>query len=163
MSYTVLDDIDVKTLQMLVANGRVSWAELAQNLGLSGPAAADRVRRLEERGIIQGYSATVNHEALGFGLTAFISVTLDKPAHREGFLSEVGRHPSIAECHHIAGDHDYLLKVRCRGTRDLERLLSEVIKGVPGVARTRTAIVLGTAKETQGVVLGDAQPEAHSE
>jgi Lrp/AsnC family leucine-responsive transcriptional regulator len=115
---------------------------------MTGPAAADRVRKLEESGVIRGYAALVDPEAVGASLTAFVAVTLDRPEHRKGFLKKVAKLAEIQECHHIAGDDDYLLKVRCRGPRDLDRVISEELKSVPGVGRTRSTIVLSTAKET---------------
>ena len=136
------------TIDYLMANGRATWAELASVLGLSAPAAADRVRRLEERGVITGYAARVNPEAIGLGLTAFIAVTLERPAHRAAFLERVRALPEVQECHHVAGDDDYLLKVRCASARDLERIVSDELKGLDGIARTRTTIVLSTSKET---------------
>lgn len=145
MSYS---SFDKKIIQILSRNGRATWAELAQRLGLSPPAAADRVRKLEERGVILGYSAVLNAEALGFPMTAFVAVTLGSLKDRDSFLELVRGMDQVAECHHLAGEDDYLLKVRCRGTKDLERLLTEHLKFLPGVVRTRTTIVLGTVKET---------------
>lgn len=144
-----LDRLDIKTLSLLCQRGRMTWAELASQLGLSAPAAADRVKRLEERGIITGYSALLNAEALGLDLTAFIAVTLDQPHHRPGFLAAVQAAAEILECHHVTGDDDYLLKVRCSHTRALEALITDRLKAIAGVVKTRTLIVLSTAKETQ--------------
>ncbi len=143
-----LDGLDIKILDLLTRRGRITWSELANQLGLSPPAAADRVKRLEERGVISGYGARLNAEALGMDLTAFISVTLDQPHHRQGFLAAVRANGAILECHHVTGDDDYLLKVRCRHTRDLEQLISEELKAIAGVLKTRTLIVLSTVKET---------------
>lgn len=147
----MVDDLDSKVLQALLASGRKSWAELAQEIGLSAPATAERVRKLEERGIIKGYTVILDAETLGYTLTAFVAVTLDKPGDRKAFLASVDKLPEVQECHHVAGDYDYLLKVRTKGTRDLDRLLSEDIKGIAGIVRTRTTIVLSTWKETQAL------------
>jgi Lrp/AsnC family leucine-responsive transcriptional regulator len=144
-----LDDLDIKALSLLTEQGRMTWAELAGHLGLSAPAAADRVKRLEERGLITGYSARLDAEALGLNLTAFIAVTLDQPHHREGFLAEIQATAEILECHHVTGDDDYLLKVRCCHTRALEALITHRLKAIAGVVKTRTLIVLSTVKETQ--------------
>jgi Lrp/AsnC family leucine-responsive transcriptional regulator len=144
----VVDEIDIKVLQQLMVQGRITWSELASLLQLSAPATADRVRRLEEKGIIQSYAALVNPELIGCSITAFIAVTLDRPAHRQGFLDLVHQLPEIQECHHVTGDDDYLLKVRCANTRSLETLISNQIKGLPGVLRTRTTLALSTVKET---------------
>ncbi len=143
-----MDALDSKAIAELMVNGRTTWAELAILLGLSGPAAADRVHRLEERGVIRGYAALIDPEAVGFGLTAFVAVTLERPEHRAPFLARVSDLAEVQECHHIAGDDDYLLKVRCRGARDLDRVISTNLKDLPGVIRTRTTIVLDTCKET---------------
>ena len=144
----MLDSVDSKAIERLSRDGRESWADLGAALGLSAPAAAERVRRLQERGILRGFTAVADPEAAGFPVLAFIAVTLDRQDGRAAFLDAVRRHELIQECHHVAGDDDFLLKVRARGMRDLEHLLSEELKGRLGVARTRTTIVLGTAKET---------------
>jgi Lrp/AsnC family leucine-responsive transcriptional regulator len=117
-------------------------------LSLSPPAAAERVRKLEESGVIRSYAALVNAESLGYPLTAFVQVTLERPQHRRAFLQRIAGVKEIVECHHVTGDFDYLLKVRSRGTQDLDRILSEKLKAVVGVARTVTTIVLSTAKES---------------
>jgi Lrp/AsnC family leucine-responsive transcriptional regulator len=148
-----VDHTDVKALAHLMEHGRATWAELAGLLGLSAPAAADRVRRLEERRVIRGYAALVAPEAVGRALTAFVAITLQHPQHRAAFLARVTELPSVQECHHVAGDDDYLLKVRCGGTADLERLVSDDLKVLPGVARTRTTVVLSTTKETPALPL----------
>jgi Lrp/AsnC family transcriptional regulator, leucine-responsive regulatory protein len=90
----------------------------------------------------------VNSEAIGYPLTALIAVTLEKPKHRAAFLKKVEQLAEIQECHHVTGDDDYWLKVRCQSTQDLERLISDELKELPGILRTRTTIVLSTVKET---------------
>ncbi|MNI41022.1 Leucine-responsive regulatory protein [compost metagenome] len=155
-----VDSLDYKIIKALMANGRMTWAELAGVLGLSSPAAADRVRRLEEQGVITGYTALIDAESAGYGLAALIAVSLERPAHRQPFLDLIHKLPEIQECHHTAGDDDYILKVRCRGTRDLDRLISEELKSLPGIVRTKTTIILGTVKETPNIPLppGDREP-----
>ncbi|MRN52863.1 AsnC family transcriptional regulator [Paenibacillus sp. LC-T2] len=148
-----MDALDYNIIRALMDNGRMSWSELAGLLGLSSPAAADRVRRLEEQEIIQGYTALINAESVGYDLMALIAVSLERPEHRKAFLELVLKLPEIQECHHTAGDDDYMLKVRCRGTRDLDRIISDELKSLPGILRTRTTIVLGTLKETLNVPL----------
>jgi Lrp/AsnC family leucine-responsive transcriptional regulator len=135
--------------------GRVSWTDLAQHLGLSAPSAAERVHRLEQRGVIRGYAALVDAEAAGYPLLAFVAVVLDRPDRRGSFLKRVATLAEIAECHHVAGEDDYLLKVRCRSTLDLDRFLVESLKSTPGVVRTRTTIVLSTAKESVAVPIAE--------
>lgn len=144
----MFDSFDYKLITYLMKQGRSTWAELGAILGLSAPAAADRVHKLEEKGVIKGYSASVDPESVGLGIAAFISVTLDRPEHRKHFLDRIQEMTEILECHHIAGEEDYILKVRCPDTKRLEYLISEEIKSLPGILKTRTTIIMSTNKET---------------
>jgi Lrp/AsnC family leucine-responsive transcriptional regulator len=151
-----MDSLDRKAVAFLIKNGRASWADLGQHLGLSAPSAADRVRKLEQAGVIRGYTPLLDAESLGYPLVAFVFVTLGSHRNRSAFLRAIEKLEEIAECHHVAGDDDYLLKVRCRGTKDLDRLLASELKDRIGVAGTRTVVVLSTAKETVRVPLADS-------
>jgi Lrp/AsnC family leucine-responsive transcriptional regulator len=153
-----MDAIDHKILTSLMEDGRASWADLAETVGLSAPAVAERVHRLEERGAIRGYAALIDGSQVGMHLTAFVAVTLNGPASRDAFLRLVHDTVEIQECHHVAGEDDYLLKVRCGGTADLEHLLSVVLKGSPNVARTRTTVALSMVKDSAVVPLPDVRP-----
>ena len=144
-----LSPIDLKTVRLLAQNGRMSWADLGAAIGVTAPAAAERVHRLEQKGVIRGFAAVIDAESVGFGLTAFVSVTLDRPKHRGPFLKWSQKHAEVLEVHHVAGEDDYLLKIRCRDTADLDRLLSDELKDLDGVRRTRTTIVMKTEKEAQ--------------
>ena len=143
-----MDTLDKKALNLLMRQGRATWAELGQLLGLSAPSAADRVRKLEEGKVITGYAALLDATSLGYPLTAFIFVNLASPRQRAAFLRAIAKMEQVSECHHVTGDDDYLLKVRCRTTADLDDLLVKELKGKLEVARTRTTIVLATAKES---------------
>ena len=153
-----MDSLDTKALQFLMRNGRATWAELASLLGLSAPSAADRVRKLEEQDIIRGYAALVDAGAVGCGLTAYVSVVLASHQNRAAFLRAVEKIDLVVECHHVSGDDDYLLKVRCADTAALDHLLAMQLKEKIGVARTRTTIVLSTSKETVRVPLVADKP-----
>lgn len=153
---TSLKPLDVKALKLLMRNGRATWAELGHLLGLSAPSAADRVRKLERRGVIRGYAALVDPASAGHPLTAYVSVSLASHRDRAAFLRAICKMENVAECHHVAGDDDYLLKVRCRGTQDLDHLLAKELKDKLRVARTRTTIVLSTAKESVRVPIDAA-------
>lgn len=144
-----MDTLDSKAISLLSSQGRMSWAELAQELGLSAPAAAERVRKLEEAGVIRGYAAVLDAHALGYSLAAFIEVTFGKTRHRKGFRKAIQALPEILECHHIAGEADYLLKVIAKDPPHLDQLVGERIRAIPGVLRTRTTVVLSTQKETR--------------
>jgi Lrp/AsnC family leucine-responsive transcriptional regulator len=145
-----MDAIDIAILRRLMERARTTWAELGSLLGLSAPAAADRVRKLEEAGVIRGYAAIVDPDAAGCGLGAFVSVTLERADDRAAFLDLVRAQPEVLECHHIAGAEDYVLKIRCADTRELERLISDGLKSVPSV-RTRTGVILSTVKEAHAL------------
>jgi Lrp/AsnC family leucine-responsive transcriptional regulator len=142
-----LKSFDSKILRLLADNGRMTWAELGQRLECSAPTAAEHVRRLEEDGYIEGFAARLIPEKIGYSLTAFVSVVLDRPQRRTAFLKTLMKLDQVLEAHHVAGTEDYLLKVVALSTRDLDQFLSEILKSIPGVARTRTTIVLGTAKD----------------
>jgi Lrp/AsnC family transcriptional regulator, leucine-responsive regulatory protein len=143
----MMDSLDKKALALLSKQGRATWAELAEHLGLSAPSAADRVRKLEEQGVISSYAALLDPASVGYPLTAFIFVTLASQRKRAAFLQAIEKMEQVSECHHIAGDDDYLLKVRCRTMQDLDHLLAKDLKDKLGVTRTRTTVVLATAKE----------------
>lgn len=139
-----MDRIDRSLAHTLALNARASFADLAQLVGLSSPSTAERVRRLEERGVVRSFHAAVDPHAFGRDLVAFVSVSLEHPRFRESFLTAIGGMRDVLECHHTAGDDDYVLKVVCAGTAGLETLVSEGLKSVDGVSRTRTTIVLST-------------------
>jgi Lrp/AsnC family leucine-responsive transcriptional regulator len=142
-----MDAIDLAILAALVPDGRITFSDLAGRVGLSGPSTAERVRRLEGDGVVTGYSATLNPGAVGADLGAFVSVTLSGPDARPAFFEAVSHETAVLELHHVAGEGDYLLKVRCASTRELEELVSDRIKGVTGVAQTRTTVVLSSVFE----------------
>lgn len=143
-----LDDIDRKLLKILQADGRTSYAELGKAVGLAVSSVNERVRKLSERDVITGVHAHVSPEALGLDLLAFVFVGWTDPDVEPAFLARIEAEPAVLECHHVTGAWNYLLKVRVRSTRMLEAFLGSVIKGVPGIQRTETLIVLSSPKET---------------
>lgn len=150
---TELDSLDLKLLERLMADGRVTWAQLAAEVGLSGPSVTERVRKLERLGALEGFTAKVNPESVGYGLLAFVSVSISGPTHQQDLLRWAESAVEVQECHVIAGAYDYLLKVRCHDSKDLERVLNGGLRLVPGVVRTNSSIVLTTVKETSAVPL----------
>lgn len=143
-----MDDLDTKALSILCDNGRVSWADLAHKLSLSPPAAAERVRKLEERGIIRGYTAVLEPDSLGYGLCAFVAIVLGKSKHKKSFPRAIKKLPEVLECHLVAGEEDFLLKVVVRDVAHLETLVANTLRAIDGVQRTKTTVVLSTLKET---------------
>lgn len=152
----MLDDIDVTILELLQKDGRTKRNELADKVGLSLPSVSDRLRKLEDNGIITGYFATVDHKKLGRDITAFIFVTVDSPKHYSAFLDHAKHVDDIQECHAITGEGSHLLKVRTANTGSLEKLLAK-IQAWTGVASTRTNLVLSTAKETMHIKIESAK------
>ncbi len=142
-----LDDIDIKILEALQKNGRMKKNDLAQMLGLSVPSVAERMRRLEEAGIVKGYTVLLDSKKLGKDITAFVFVTIDSSKHFPSFIEWVMQADEILECHSITGEGSHLLKVKTENTSTLEKLLSK-IQSLPGVRGTKTSIALSTAKET---------------
>jgi Lrp/AsnC family leucine-responsive transcriptional regulator len=146
----VLDEIDVTILELLQKQGRTRRNELADLVGLSLPAASERLRKLEEGGIITGYYAKLNHKLLGKDITAFVLVTMDSSKHFNTFVDHVNASDDILECHGITGEGTHLLKVRTENTESLEKLLAKVQSWL-GVTKTMTSMVLSTSKETTKV------------
>ncbi|MDX9760193.1 MAG: Lrp/AsnC family transcriptional regulator [Bacteroidota bacterium] len=143
----MLDDLDKRILDTLQHDGRVKRNELAELVGLSLPATSDRLRKLEERGYITGYTAILDPAKFGKDITAFVQVTVDTSLHYDNFLKHVQQSAEILECHAITGDGSHLLKIRTDNTAALERVLSR-IQSWKEVRRTRTSVVLSTTKET---------------
>jgi Lrp/AsnC family transcriptional regulator, leucine-responsive regulatory protein len=143
----ILDKVDCELLNLLQEQGRTKRNELAEKVGLSLPAVSERMRKLEEEGIILGYYAKLNHKYLGKDITAIVIVTIDSSKHFPNFLDHIAKMDEIQECHAITGEGTHLLKVRTENTEGLERLLAK-IQSWPGVLKTSTNLVLSSPKET---------------
>ncbi len=142
-----MDPIDRHILKILQANSRASASEISKEVALSLPAVSERIRKLEESGVIASYGIRVNRTAAGYHLLAMMFVSIDKTEQIENFRNTVVAFPQVLECHHIAGEYDYLLKLLVRDTTELEDFLSRQLKGIDGIARTNTQIVLSSLKE----------------
>ena len=134
-------------MQLLVADGRMSYTDLGKATGLSTSAVHQRVRRLEQRGVIRGYAAIVDPESVALPLTAFISVKPFDPSAPDDVPERLAPLDEIEACHSVAGDENYILKVRVSVPSDLEHLLTK-IRTVAGVS-TRTTVVLSTPYEAR--------------
>jgi len=150
MSAERIDEIDAKILELLQENGRMKRNAIAEIVGLSVPSVSERMRKLEERGVIMGYHAVVDAKRMHYDITAFIRVSVDGSAHYPAFVAEAYSLPEVLEVHSITGEGSHIIKIRTRSTTTLERLLSSV-QGLPGVHGTSTSIVLSTFKETRSV------------
>jgi len=146
----MLDDIDIKILKTLQEKGRTKRNQLAELVGLSVPSVSERLNKLEEKGVIEGYFAKVNKQTFGLDIMAFIHVIMDSSKHYKALISHVDKLPQILECHSVLGEGSHLLKVVVRNTESLEKLLGE-IQTWPGVTATKTTFVLSTIKETTAI------------
>jgi Lrp/AsnC family leucine-responsive transcriptional regulator len=142
-----VEEIDSKILGLLCRDGRISFTELARQAGLSVSATHQRVRRLERRGLIKGYAAVIDPADAGLPLTAFVSIKPFDPAAPDDAPERLAHLPAIEACHSVAGEENYILKVRVATPTDLEDLLQQ-IRAAAGVS-TRTTIVLSTPYENR--------------
>ena len=149
MTSTPLESTDRRILELLAVDGRMSYTDLGKQTGLSTSAVHQRVKRLEQRGLITGYGATVNHDGIGLPLTAFISITPIDPAQPDDYPERVRGIDEIESCWSVAGDESYILKVRVPTPAALEDLLAR-IRAAANVS-TRTTIVLSTPYENRPV------------
>ncbi len=143
-----IDEIDARILELLQQRGRMKRNRIAEDVGMSLPSISDRMRKLEERGVIQGYHAVLDAKRLQYDIMAFIRVTVDGSANYPGFLKIAEAMSEVQELHSITGDGSHILKVRTRSTTTLEALLT-AIQAMPGVHGTSSSIVLSTYKETR--------------
>ena len=141
-----MDAIDRRLLDLLRANARLSYAELARQVGLSAPAVHERVGKLEAAGTIRGYRADVLPEAVGLGVTAIIGVVQDSGGDTKDVLDALERMAAVESCYFMAGEESFLATVRVGTIAELEHIIVELNRTL-GVARTRTAIALSTKWE----------------
>ena len=150
-----MEDIDRRIITLLCRDGRISFTELSRQTGLSVSATHQRVRRLERRGVIKGYAALIDPAGAGLPLTAFISIKPFDPAAPDDAPERLAHLSAIEACHSVAGDENYILKVRVASPAELEDLLQQ-IRAAAGVS-TRTTIVLSTPYENRAPDLGSSQ------
>jgi Lrp/AsnC family leucine-responsive transcriptional regulator len=146
----MLDDLDIQILKTLQLKGRTKRNELAETVGLSVPSVSERLKKLEDNKIIEGYFAKVNKKPFGLDIQAFILVIMDSSKHYKDLIKHVEKNPNILECHSVLGEGSHLLKVLVKNTEALEKLLSE-IQTWPCVQGTNTTYVLSTIKETTAI------------
>lgn len=153
--HTDLDRIDLRILQALQNDGRLSNLKLAEAVALSPTATLSRTQRLQREGYILGYEARLNYLKLGRGMLVFVEVLLDRttPNVFEAFRAGVQVHEEILECHLVAGGFDYLLKTRCADMAAYREFASRVLWQLPGVRETRTYAVIEEVKDTRHIPL----------
>lgn len=148
-----LDAIDRTILANLQEEGRVTNVELAARAGLTAPPCLRRVRALEEAGIIRGYHADLNPEALGYGITVFAMVSLRSQAEKDlrAFEEHVARLPAVRECHMLNGEIDFILKIVARDLQEFQRFLTSELTPAPNVEHVKTSLTIRTSKNMPGV------------
>ena len=146
-----MDTIDKRILHILHKNARITASDISNQINLSVSAVGDRLKKLEASGIIENYTTILNPKMLEKSLTAIIMVALERPKYADIFQKFVNNENDILDCYYLAGDYDYALKIVTTDTGSLEVLINK-IKGVEGLLKTKTTIVLSTVKDTHSVL-----------
>lgn len=153
------DSADREILEVLQVEGRITNADLARKVGLSPPSTLQRVRKLEQKGIITGYAAQVSPIKIGYGLVVIAMIGLsmhqDKPI--EEFVSAIQEMPEVVECFHVSGDFDFMLKVVAADMIEYERFIREKLSCVKSVGKIHSCFVLSTSKEFQSLPIPGSQ------
>lgn len=154
-----LDKIDIKILNILQENGRITNAELAKRIGISPPPALDRVRKLERNKIIKKYVAIIDPISLGIETSTFVEVTLSVHGKKavKAFLEAVTRIDEVMECHHVTGDADFLLKIVVKNIPAYEELLLQKLLELPNIQHLKTMVVLSTPKNNTALNIKGAE------
>jgi DNA-binding Lrp family transcriptional regulator len=139
-----VDRVDTKILHALAQDGRMSWRDLAERIGLSLTPTLRRVRRLEEAGIISGYSARFDEQRLGFGITMYVMVTLERQTEEtlKVFERRVADVPEIMSCYLMTGEADYILRIVVADLQSYQRFMLDVLTRIPGVSRIQSALAI---------------------
>lgn len=144
----MIDEKDLKIVNLLHENARIPNAEIARQLDMAPSAVFERIRRLEESGIITGYETKLNPEILGLGLVAFIFIRTDDRVGTHKTANAIAKLPGVQEIHDVAGEDCYVVKLRVRDTQDLAAFMQEHLGKMKSIRSTRTTIVLQTLKES---------------
>jgi Lrp/AsnC family transcriptional regulator, leucine-responsive regulatory protein len=149
-----LDDIDRGILALLQDNCRTSLAKIGEQVGLSPPSVVERVKKLEDSGVLLGYHAHLEARLVGIDVIAFIGVIVGHPRLLTSFEEEIQTIEDVLECHHVTGNYSLILKVKTQNTSTLERLISR-LRSLDGVEKTETMVVLSTHTERCGIPIGE--------
>ncbi len=143
----LLDTRDHQILELIQRDGKLAQAEIARRVGLSTAAVNERLRKLENAGVIRGWVAIVDPRAVGTAITAYVEVFIEHPRYEPAFVAKLRSLDQVQECHYVTGEFSLLLKIRVRSIEALQRLLLREINPLEGVRQTRTSLVLSTVKE----------------
>lgn len=148
----MLDDLDIKMLNILQRKARTKRNELAEAVELSIPSVSERLHKLEANGVIEGYYTKLNRKIFGFDIMAYILVVMESSKHYKSLITHIEKKPEILECHSVLGEGSHLLKALVKNSEALEKLLSE-IQAWTGVVSTKTTFVLSTLKDTTALAI----------
>jgi Lrp/AsnC family leucine-responsive transcriptional regulator len=148
-----MDATDRKIVEYVQKHGRDTYAEIGAAVGLSVSAINERLKKLERAGIIRGWGAQIDPKAVDRGVLAFMFLLIDRPENERPLVEAICALPQVLECHHVTGDWSYLIKLRLAEVSEIETVLADTIKRIPGAIRTHTVLALSTRKET-GAILG---------
>jgi Lrp/AsnC family transcriptional regulator, leucine-responsive regulatory protein len=143
-----IDDIDLRILDMLQRNGKLSQAKIAGAVGLTTPSVNERIKKMERHGMIKGFVALLDHEKMGLPITAYVDVALEHPRFEKSFVDDLERLLAVQECHYLAGDFAYRLKVKAATPAGLADFIQHRLLAMRGVSRARTRISLSSKKES---------------
>jgi Lrp/AsnC family leucine-responsive transcriptional regulator len=143
-----IDDIDLRILDMLQRNGKLSQAKIAGAVGLTTPSVNERIKKMERHGMIKGFVALLDHEKMGLPLTAYIDVTLEHPRFEKNFVDDLEKLLAVQECHYVAGDFAYRLKVKAANPGALADFIQHRLLVMKGVSGARTCLSLASKKES---------------
>ena len=152
MSHThKIDDIDKKILEILQSRAKITNARLSEEIGLSPAPTLERVKKLEQMGVITSYHAKLNIEKIGLGVTTFVLATLNghNRTNIEGFIEEINKIPEVIECHHITGAGDFILKVIAKDIASYQKLMLEKVSDIKQVDNMQSMVVLSTFKDSK--------------
>lgn len=158
-----LDKFDLRILDVLYANSRASLGELSEHVGLSATPCWNRIKRMEDAGVIQRYTVKIDQAALGYTDTVIVQLTLESHTDRiiEDFGKAIEAIPEVLDAFLVSGDYDWIVRIAVRDTRDYERLLREVLYKLPGIRHSKSSFVLRTLKQTD-TPLGLAHDGSHA-
>jgi Lrp/AsnC family leucine-responsive transcriptional regulator len=154
-----IDNIDLRILDMLQRNGKLSQAKIAGAVGLTTPSVNERIKKMERHGMIKGFVALLDHEKMGLPLTAYVDVALEHPRFEKAFIDDLERLLAVQECHYLAGDFAYRLKVKASNPGSLADFIQHRLLTIRGVSRARTCLSLAAKKESTLLPLVEEEKE----
>lgn len=146
-----MDNIDIKIIQCLTKDARMNASQISSTVNLSVSAVIERMKKLENSGLIRGYTALIDERMAGYDVQAMISIRLEHPKFNQSFAKQMQEHSCVMECYYITGDFDYVARISAGSTEELTKVLND-IKQIPGVSLTRTYVVLDNIKQGTALI-----------